>query len=110
MTWRHLRWTLPIIAVAVEAAAFAAWRLWLRRKREVDGGEAAWAAVHDAVAAIPGWAVGPCEHHGEEASWQVAEVDLRPRDQAGEVRGDRGRPARPRSPPSTPWRHSWPLA
>lgn len=54
MTWRHLRWTLPIIAVAVEAAAFAAWRLWLRRKREVDGGEAAWAAVHDAVAAIPG--------------------------------------------------------
>ena len=28
---------------------------------------------------MPGWAVGPCQYHGAEASWQVAAIDLRPR-------------------------------
>lgn len=29
--------------------------------------------------ACPGWAVGPCQYHGEDATWHVAAVDLRPR-------------------------------
>lgn len=41
--------------------------------------ERACAAVHDAVARLPGWAVGPCTYHGDDASWHVAVVDLRPR-------------------------------
>ena len=41
--------------------------------------EQAWAAVHGAVARMPGWAVGPCIYHGDDASWHVAAVDLRPR-------------------------------
>ena len=44
-----------------------------------DVREAAWAAVHDAIAAMPGWAVGPCNYHGDDALWHVAVVDLRPR-------------------------------
>ena len=44
-----------------------------------DAREVAWAAVHDAIAAMPGWAVGPCTYHGEEERWHVAAVDLRPR-------------------------------
>ena len=44
-----------------------------------DARERAWAAVHDAVARMPGWAVGPCQWHGETASWHVAVIDLRPR-------------------------------
>jgi hypothetical protein len=44
-----------------------------------DEREAAWAAVHDAIAAMPGWAVGPCQYHGHDATWRVAGVDLRPR-------------------------------
>ena len=44
-----------------------------------DDRERAWAALHDAVAGMPGWAVGPCIYHGDDASWHVAAVDLRPR-------------------------------
>ncbi len=44
-----------------------------------DARERAWAAVHDAIAAMPGWAVGPSQYHGAEARWHVAAVDLRPR-------------------------------
>ena len=43
-----------------------------------DERERAWASVHDAVARMPGWAVGPCTYHGEEALWHVSAVDLRP--------------------------------
>jgi hypothetical protein len=28
---------------------------------------------------MPGWAVGPCVYHGDDAFWHVAAVDLRPR-------------------------------
>ena len=44
-----------------------------------DERERAWAGVHDAIAAMPGWVVGQCQYHGEYASWQVAAIDLRPR-------------------------------
>jgi hypothetical protein len=44
-----------------------------------DARERSWAAVHDAIAAMPGWAVGPATYHGEAASWHVAAIDLRPR-------------------------------
>jgi hypothetical protein len=44
-----------------------------------DERERAWATVHDAMAQIPGWAVGPCTYHGEVALWHVAAIDLRPR-------------------------------
>ena len=44
-----------------------------------DERERAWAAVHDAMAQMPGWAVGPCVYHGESALWHVAAIDLRPR-------------------------------
>ena len=44
-----------------------------------DERERAWAALHDAIARMPGWAVGPCSYHGEVALWHVAAVDLRPR-------------------------------
>jgi len=44
-----------------------------------DERERAWAALHDAVARMPGWAVGPCQLHGEAASWHIAAIDLRPR-------------------------------
>ena len=35
--------------------------------------------MHDAIAAMPGWAVGPCQYHGHDASWRVAAVDLHDR-------------------------------
>lgn len=41
--------------------------------------ERTWAAVHDVIAAMPGWAVGPCVYHGDGERWHVAVVDLRPR-------------------------------
>jgi hypothetical protein len=44
-----------------------------------DDRERAWGAVHDAIAQMPGWAVGPCTYHGEVALWYVAGIDLRPR-------------------------------
>ena len=44
-----------------------------------DVRERAWAAVHDAMAQMLGWAVGPCLYHGEEDLWHVAAIDLRPR-------------------------------
>jgi hypothetical protein len=42
-----------------------------------DDRERAWGAVHDAIAQMPGWAVGPCVYHGDGALWHVAVVDLR---------------------------------
>jgi hypothetical protein len=44
-----------------------------------DERERAWGAVHDAIAQMPGWTVGPCSYHGEVALWYVAAIDLRPR-------------------------------
>jgi hypothetical protein len=32
VNWRRLRWSLAIIAVTVEIAAFVVWRLWLHRR------------------------------------------------------------------------------
>jgi D-ribose pyranase len=31
------------------------------------------------MAQMPGWAVGLCVYHGDDALWQVAAIDLRPR-------------------------------
>jgi hypothetical protein len=45
----------------------------------VTDDEHAWGAVHNALAKMPGWAVGPCTYHGEVALWRVAAIDLRPR-------------------------------
>ncbi len=45
----------------------------------VDERERVWAALHDAIAKMPGWAVGPCVYHGEVALWHVSAIDLRPR-------------------------------
>jgi hypothetical protein len=44
-----------------------------------DERERAWGAVHDAIAQMPGWAVGPCSYHAEVALWYVTAIDLRPR-------------------------------
>lgn len=44
-----------------------------------DARERAWAAVHDAIPRMPGWAVGPCVYHSEDASWYVSAIDLQPR-------------------------------
>ena len=44
-----------------------------------DERERAWAALHDAIATMPGWAVGPCVYHGDGALWHVAAIDLQPR-------------------------------
>jgi hypothetical protein len=41
--------------------------------------EHAWGAVHDAIAQMPGWVVGPCTYHAEVALWHVTAIDLRPR-------------------------------
>jgi hypothetical protein len=46
---------------------------------EDDARERAWAAVHDTIARMPGWAVGgPASYH-DDALWHVTAVDLRPR-------------------------------
>ena len=42
-----------------------------------DEREHAWGAVHDAIARMPGWAVGPCTYHGDGAVWHLTAVDLR---------------------------------
>ena len=44
-----------------------------------DERERAWAAVHDTLAQLAGWAVGPCVYHGDGDLWHVAAIDLRPR-------------------------------
>jgi hypothetical protein len=44
-----------------------------------DERERVWGAVHDALARMPGWAVGPCTYHAEVALWHVSAIDLRPR-------------------------------
>jgi hypothetical protein len=36
-------------------------------------------AVHDALAQMTGWAVGPCTYHGDGALWHITAVDLRQR-------------------------------
>jgi hypothetical protein len=54
----RLRWSIAIIAVTER--------------------ERAWAALHDAIGLMPGWAVGPCVYHGEAALWHVAAIDLLP--------------------------------
>jgi hypothetical protein len=36
--------------------------------------EVAWSTVHDVIARMPGWAVGPCAYHGDDALWHVAAV------------------------------------
>jgi hypothetical protein len=33
MSWRRIRWTLVIVAIAAEIAAFIAWRIIPRRRR-----------------------------------------------------------------------------
>jgi hypothetical protein len=45
----------------------------------VDDRERAWGTVHDAIAQMPGWAIGPCTYHGDGALWHVTAIDLRPR-------------------------------
>ncbi len=32
MNWRRLQWSLAIMAIIVEIAAFVGWRLWQRRR------------------------------------------------------------------------------
>jgi hypothetical protein len=32
VNWRRRRWSLALVAVTVETAAFVVWRLWLRRQ------------------------------------------------------------------------------
>jgi hypothetical protein len=32
VNWRRIRWSLAIMAVAVEIGAFVIWRVWLRRR------------------------------------------------------------------------------
>ena len=44
-----------------------------------DERERAWGAAHDAIAQLPGWAVGPCTYHGDNVLWHVTAIDLRPR-------------------------------
>ena len=44
-----------------------------------DERERAWGAVHDVLARMPGWAVGPCTFHAEVALWHVTAIDLRRR-------------------------------
>ena len=44
-----------------------------------DERERVWAAVHDALAQMQGWAVGPCVYHGDGDLWHVSAIDLRPR-------------------------------
>jgi hypothetical protein len=44
-----------------------------------DERERAWGSVHDAIAQMPGWAVGPCTYHSEVALWHVTAINLRPR-------------------------------
>lgn len=32
VNWRCIRWSLAIMAIIVEIAAFVVWRLWLQRR------------------------------------------------------------------------------
>ena len=45
----------------------------------MDDRERALAQLHDAIARMPSWAVGPCQYHGETAHWYVSAIDLGPR-------------------------------
>jgi hypothetical protein len=47
------------------------------RRSDVTGasGRRYWVAVHDAIAAMPGWAVGPASYHGEDQRWHVTAAD-----------------------------------
>ena len=44
-----------------------------------DEREHAWAAVHDSIGRMPGWAIGPCVYPADDDLWHVAAIDLRPR-------------------------------
>ena len=44
-----------------------------------DERERAWAPVHDAIGRMPGWAIGPCVYHADDALGHVAAIDLCPR-------------------------------
>jgi hypothetical protein len=46
---------------------------------EDDARERAWAAVHDALAALPGWAGRSLHQARRGERWHVAAIDLRPR-------------------------------
>jgi hypothetical protein len=39
--------------------------------------EAAWFALHDAVARLPGWHVTKAELHEDERRWHVTAIDAR---------------------------------
>jgi hypothetical protein len=39
--------------------------------------EHAWADLHEAIARMPGRAVGPCQYHGEGERWHVSAIDLK---------------------------------
>jgi hypothetical protein len=67
-----------------------------------DEREGAWGAVHDALARMPDWAVGPCTYHGEVALWHVTAIDLRPRGRYAKREAITG-PGRPRSTLSARW-------
>jgi hypothetical protein len=70
----------------------------------VDERERVWAAVHDAVARMPGWAVGPCVYHGEVALWHVTAIDLRPRGRQATRESITARPGRRRPARCVLWR------
>ena len=53
-----------------------------------DDREHAWGDVHDAIARMPGWSVGPCTYHGEVALWHITAIDPAPAGSARETGGD----------------------
>ena len=53
-----------------------------------DERESAWAAVHDAIGRLPGWAIGPCVYHADDALWHVTAIDLSPSWSIREAGGD----------------------
>jgi hypothetical protein len=86
LRWRHadqVPAAIPDLGDHVLGGSLLVWRLapLAARARPVtsDERERAWAAVHDAVAQMPGWAVGPCVYHGDGALWHITAIDLRPR-------------------------------
>ena len=42
-----------------------------------DERERAWGTVHDAIAGMPGWWVGPCTYYDTVALWYVSAINLR---------------------------------
>ena len=60
-------------------------------------------AVHDAIARMPGWAVGSCTYHGEVALWHVAAIGLHPHWWYAKREAITRQPGRRSSPLSKPW-------